>query len=166
MKKLPPIEELREVFDYDEVTGLITWKINKGPRIKAGDEAGNKHVTGYRHIMYKREMYKAARIAYALHHGTDPYPYEVDHINRIKDDNSANNLRLATPSSNGHNKGIYSNNTSNQRGVSYNKREKKWCAYITLNRKRIHLGWYKTFEEATDARLKAEIEMLQSVTTP
>jgi hypothetical protein len=166
MKRLPPIDLLRETFDYDPATGAITWKVKPAMCVSVGSVAGRIHVSGYRHIMYKRKVYKAARLAYALHYGIDPYPYEVDHINRNRHDDAIENLRLATRSVNCRNQNLRVTNTSTCKGVSYNKREKKWCAHITIEGHRMHLGWYKTFEAARDARLGAEARMLQSVTTP
>lgn len=39
---------------------------------------------------------------------------------------------------------LYSHNTSGYRGVSYNKKLKKWESYITLNRKKKNLGLFDT----------------------
>ena len=56
------------------------------------------------------------------------------------------------------NKSISKNNTSGTPGVCYRQREKKWLAYITVNRKPIHLGYYKNLEDAIEARKQAEIK--------
>ena len=50
------------------------------------------------------------------------------------------------------------NNTSGHKGVSWNKRNKKWITYITFQGKRIHLGYFDKKEDAIKARLKAEEE--------
>lgn len=34
----------------------------------------------------------------------------------------------------------------------------KWMAYININKKRKHLGYFNTYEEALEARLNAEKE--------
>jgi hypothetical protein len=49
------------------------------------------------------------------------------------------------------------NNTSGRIGVSWNKRDQRWTAYITLNQKRKALGNFKTFEEAVECRKANEI---------
>lgn len=51
------------------------------------------------------------------------------------------------------------NNTSGKTGVYFNKNIGKWLAYIRFNNKNKHLGYFKTFEEARDVRIKAEIEV-------
>jgi hypothetical protein len=94
MKPLPPLADLRERFTYNPESGVISYRYACG-RKAAGAEAGTIKSRRYRYISYNGESYTAQRIAYALHHGTDPNPYEIDHINRVKDDNRAENLRLA-----------------------------------------------------------------------
>ena len=39
IKPLPPIEELRELLHYEPDTGLLRWKVSRGP-ILQGDVAG------------------------------------------------------------------------------------------------------------------------------
>lgn len=54
---------------------------------------------------------------------------------------------------------MQSNNTTGFVGVS--KSGEKYRAYITFNKKRIHIGSnYKTIKEALEARIKKEIELL------
>ena len=48
--------------------------------------------------------------------------------------------------------------TSKYKGVSFNKANNKWQAYITINGKRKYLGYHPTELEACKARLKAEKE--------
>ena len=43
---------------------------------------------------------KAHRVCWALHYGADPYPLQIDHINRNKSDNRICNLRAVTPADN------------------------------------------------------------------
>lgn len=51
---------------------------------------------------------------------------------------------------------INSRNTSGYKGVSYHKKNKKWQASITVNYKRIYLGYFTNKQEAIEARLAAE----------
>lgn len=85
---------------------------------------------------------------------------EPDHINRNGLDNRKSNLRLVTRSINNFNTDIRSTNTSGVKGVSYKNREHKWEANITVRRKHIHLGVFKTKEEAIAARQAAERKYL------
>ena len=76
----------------------------------------------------------------------------VDHINNRESDNRLENLRFATAPENGGNRKINKNSTSGTKGVSFNKRFKKYQAYITVDRVMIHLGWYKLLEDAKKVR--------------
>lgn len=50
---------------------------------------------------------------------------------------------------------VYNNTTSKQKGVFYNKNDKRWVAFHFVNKKRIHLGSFRTESDAIFARLKA-----------
>ena len=78
----------------------------------------------------------------------------VDHVNNIKTDNNVNNLRWVTNSENNYNQKLSKANTSGVKGVSYNKKDKKWRAKIQLDGISIHLGNFDTIEEAKQARIK------------
>jgi len=80
----------------------------------------------------------------------------VDHINGNPFDNRKENLRVATMSQNKMNSKIYKNNTSGCKGVTFRKKDKKYVAHISVNRNVIRLGTFDSFEDARDARLKAE----------
>lgn len=82
----------------------------------------------------------------------------IDHINHNPLDNRRNNLRICTQQENDFNKSIQSNNTSGIPGVYFVKNRNKWQAQIKINRKNIFLGYFKTKEEAAEARRQAEIE--------
>ena len=82
----------------------------------------------------------------------------IDHINRDRLDNRKNNLRIATHQQNTINRSVQSNNISNIPGVSWRKDRNKWRAYITVNKKQISLGMFKTKEEAIKARKEGEIK--------
>lgn len=82
---------------------------------------------------------------------------EVDHINRNKLDNRRNNLRICTHQENDWNKLTKSNNKSGYSGVKQ-KDNGKWIATLITNKKSKHLGTFDTYEEAVEARKKAEKE--------
>ena len=86
------------------------------------------------------------------------FPKEtIDHINRNKLDNRKINLRLCTQKENSRNLSLAKNNTSGVTGVRQTEHG-TWKARIVVDRKEIHLGNYKTLEEATEARRDAEIK--------
>lgn len=80
--------------------------------------------------------------------------FHVDHIDHDGLNNQASNLRVCTPQQNFRykDKPIYSKKklTSKYKGVYFYKRDKKYCAELTLNRKNIRLG---KFLKETDAAI-------------
>ena len=84
----------------------------------------------------------------------------VDHINGDSLDCRKSNLRKATNQQNSMNHDKPINNTSGVCGVSWKKDKQRWKAYITLNGKQIHLGYFKEneFELAVKARKEAELK--------
>jgi hypothetical protein len=76
----------------------------------------------------------------------------VDHVFNNVTDNRVEKLRWCTKEENQRNQQLSSRNTSGIKGVSWYKRNQKWCASIKHNGKRIHLGYFKTIEEARDVR--------------
>ena len=45
---------------------------------------------------------------------------------------------------------------TNAKGYEFDKRINRYASYITLNSKKIHLGYFDTEEEARNAYLKAK----------
>lgn len=74
----------------------------------------------------------------------------VDHINKDTLDNRFENLRLATKTINGMNRGKNKNNTSGYKGVGFkSNRKNPWYARIVINGKVKFLGHFKTPKEAS-----------------
>lgn len=78
---------------------------------------------------------------------------EVDHRDRNRLNCCRGNLRPATRSSNNANTSLKVSNTSGFKGVRREPRTKRptWTARITVNRKEIHLGTFKTSDAAAAA---------------
>ncbi len=144
-------ERLRELLEYNSETGVFRWKVNKGRKFKAGMIAGNIN-HGYRVIEIDGKLYGAHRLAWLHAHGRWP-AREIDHINRIKDDNRIANLREATRAQNRANCGATKNNTAGVRGVF--KRRFKFRAQIACAGRSYYLGDFSTVEEAWAAYLGA-----------
>lgn len=159
----PSPEYLRERLDYDPETGALTWKANaalpKGWNTKhAGDPAFTRiAANGYRVSSIDGRPQLAHRIAWALHHGAWP-THEIDHINGNKADNRISNLRDIPHVQNQRNMCRHRSNTSGVNGVSFHKRDKRYRAYIEVNGRSIHLGNFRTIEDAATARKSAERE--------
>ena len=76
----------------------------------------------------------------------------IDHADGNGLNNQRANLRWATRTQNSANRRKQKNNTSGYPGVSFNKRSKKWAAYIQKDGKMIGLGLFKTIEKAVKCR--------------
>ena len=81
-----------------------------------------------------------------------PAGYEVDHIDLNTMDNRQCNLRICTHQQNQCNQPLQRNNTSGVSGVSYYSPRGKYRARIKVCHHDIHLGYYRSFEEAVQAR--------------
>lgn len=82
----------------------------------------------------------------------------VDHIDGNKKNNRRINLRKATYSQNNMNAKKRKTNTSGKAGISFNQNRGKFETYINVNKKRIFLGYFDEFINATQARKDAEIK--------
>ena len=148
-------EYLRSILNYDQETGIFTWKVSTSNRVKVGDVAGCPDGKGYLLISVHSRLYKAHRLAWLYMNGTWPED-QIDHINRIRADNRILNLREVSHKQNNQNKSKRSDNTSGHPGVCWHKRISKWEARIKHNHKQIHLGYFSILEEAISARKAAE----------
>ncbi len=156
MKKLTQ-KKLRKLFDYDKETGVFTRLIGVSYQHKKGTIAGGfDKSTGYIVIRIAGKLYYAHRLAWLYLYGDFP-KNQIDHINHNKCDNSENNLRNTTQGENMKNASKYSNNKSGITGVIWNKREKRWKAWITVDSKQLSLGTHTEFHEAVNARKNAEV---------
>lgn len=138
---------LKELLHYDPETGVFTRRVSRSGGGLAGSVAGTVGRDGYSRIQYAGRQYLAHRLAFL--YMTGEFPAEsVDHINRDRSDNRWGNLRPASTVENLRNKSPYSNNSSGFRGVSLDKRLKKWKSYGAANGKLVYLGMFLTAEEA------------------
>lgn len=151
-------KELKEILDYNCVTGDFTW-ITKGrsKKIMAGDIAGSvSSSTGYRYIRINGGYYAAHRLAFIFM--GEPLPCQVDHINHVKTDNSWANLRFATDQINAKNMPLRKTNKSGITGVFWDRSKKMWCARIGINNKSAHIKYSSDKFEAICARKSAEVK--------
>lgn len=143
-------ERLRELLSYDPETGIFMWRTT-GTGRNSDLRAGWLGNDGYRSIEIEGGCYKEHRLAWLYVHGAWP-PGRTDHRDGVKDNNRIANLRPSTPSQNGGNSRKSMRNTSGFKGVSFvhrkGRREGRWVARISINRRSIHLGNFRTPEQA------------------
>jgi hypothetical protein len=84
-------------------------------------------------------------------------PRRVDHEKGNGLDCRRDNLRIATPLVNSRNKKRPSNNSSGYTGVAFHSRWGRWRAFIGIEGKSAHLGYFDTPELAAYARAEAEV---------
>lgn len=138
-------EKLRELVDYDPLTGILTRKIRTSNRVHIGDRVGAVVGGGYRHAQIGGYSALEHQFVWLFVHGVWPDQW-IDHINGDVTDNRASNLRLATASQNFGNSRRSKANTSGFKGVW--KRRGKWSADICCNGRRERLGVFETPELA------------------
>lgn len=109
-KKLPPLDHLLSLFDYDPLTGEL---YKKGAEPCELNALGSWTGQGYKLLYVKGyHQFLLHRIVYFIFHRKDPGQYVIDHINGDPADNSINNLRRCRKNSsvnarNRRNKGKY-----------------------------------------------------------
>ena len=157
-QKTPRItqERLKELLDYDPLTGVFTWHIRPNRRIFEGDVAGRINKSGYISIRLDNKEYTGHRLAWLWCYGKFP-DHEIDHINQKRDDNRLENLREVTKSENSRNRGFIGNNTGIQ-GIWYNRRTGKYHSRIKLNGKAVFQKVYS--EEQLDIAIQERREKL------
>lgn len=140
---------LKVMLHYDPETGLWTWLWCPPPNQRyTGCQAGYTRSDGYNLIRIGGVAHYCSRLAFFYMTGEWPKE-EMDHIDRDPSNDKWENLREASSAENKQNTGlIRSSNTSGFRGVSWNKAQKKWVAYVNS----FPLGSFDTIEEAVAAR--------------
>lgn len=158
MKNLISQERLKQVLWYDQESGVFRWRCSLNNKTKAWQIAGVKLPKGYIHIGIDKKMYLAHRLAWLYVHGQMPL-HEIDHLNQTTSDNRICNLRLATRKQNSENRNVFLNNKTGCRGVSFHKASNKYRAQVRHSGKTIHLGLFKTIEEASQVARAKRLEL-------
>jgi len=142
-------QRLRELLHYNPETGEFTWLVSRGNQFsKPGMKAGFKDTYGHLGIEIDGKRYLSHRLAWLYIYGQWP-DHQIDHINRIRDDNRLVNLRDVLGVVNAKNKGNYRNNTTGFKGVTI--KNGRFIAQITIAGKCKYLGSFATAEKASEA---------------
>ena len=161
--RLPPIKYLKKRYEIDPLTGIGKYKINiPNNGIKVGDlvkgqlKKANKGV--YKYVSIDGQGYAWHRICYAIYHGKDPFPLDVDHDNLDKLDFSKKNLVPLTTAENNEKKSLYKNNKLGVKGISQTL-EGRFIARIYKDKKQINCGTFATIEEAIEAQKQKKLDL-------
>jgi hypothetical protein len=158
-RPLPSQDQLRALFDYDEHTGYLTWRLrdtlNPGfngrfAGKRAGAVSGRQWavMVDYRRLGYHRVIWKWVH---------DTEPPEIDHINGNTSDNRLVNLRAGTRLLNAKNRGPTRGRVL-PKGVVKPPKANVYRATIRLDGRYRVLGFFKTIEEASAAYQRAAKE--------
>jgi len=157
MKNDIAVEEVRRLFDYNPITGIMTRRVRTYSRNKIGDAVGFTCEWGHLRVRVNGMSCYVHRLIWAWVYGI--YPKEqMDHINGNPTDNRLVNLRAATQSTNMRNRRISKNNTSGFHGVYWDKVKNTWRVQIQVDGKHKYLGRHKELDDAVRARKQAEVK--------
>ena len=158
------IEQVLDRLNFDKETGQFFWiKPSKYNSHLVGKIAGGARASStkankkYWVIKLNGKFYKRGRLVYLITHGKWPEPC-IDHINGNSLDDRPENLRSATITENNWNHKSRKKRTNLPMGIRSNPNG-SYTARIAVNKKRIHLGCFKTIEEAKSVYQKARKEM-------
>lgn len=129
--------------DYDYLSQFM-WRITHGYVVAYGRK--RKSNTYMHRVVLSRSL------------GNEDFKI-ADHINCNPLDNRRENLRPATQAENLRNQGKQRRNTSGYKGVSYAKRDKRWRAFATFNKKQVSFGYHVTLADAIAAHKAGVIKL-------
>lgn len=175
------LEIVKEAFDYDPGTGLLKWKErplshfanrhaqrlfnNRFAGRAAGTTNDHDYVLINMGVVGKRVRLRAHRIAFALTNGRWPVGL-IDHKFGAKSGNWIANLREASRFGNAQNAALPKSNTSGFMGVRRSQSCRSWIAQICAHGRHIHIGSFRTPEEAYEAYLAAKAQLHPFQPTP
>lgn len=151
MKKIPLTQGKYALVDNKDYEYLVKWKWS-----------ATKHGRTWR---VRRNVWKTEKIrrkCLTMHRvilGVENKKgFEIDHIDGNQLNNQRKNLRFCTHAENSKNRALNKNSKTGCKGVTWYKWTNRWVARITVNKKLITLGYFKTKELAKFAYNNASIK--------
>lgn len=148
-------KELKELFRYDNNSGNLIRLKKIGASKPIGTTLGSIDGKGYLNCQLFKIQYKVHRLIWLYHYGEFPNE-NIDHIDGNRINNRIENLREASLQENVKNLSIDKRNKTGVTGVIKSRWANSFEASISVNKKQIHLGTFRTLNEAIIARKNAE----------
>lgn len=152
-----------EYFLYAD--GELFWKTSRNGHY-VGEKVGCDSGHGYWHVGVGYKHFYRHRVVWEMFNGPIPEGLVINHINGIRGDDRIENLELVTPAVNNScikRKNLNINNTSGVAGVYYCNTKHKWKAAVEHDKHKYCLGSFDTFEEAVEARKRAEEDIASGI---
>jgi hypothetical protein len=146
-------EYLKSILDYNQDTGIFTWKVNKSQRTKVGNVAGWLH-DGYKKIEINNKKYNAHRLAWLYVYGEMPKNL-IDHIDNDRSNNKISNLRQSTHQTNSENYKTPKTNKSGVKNVCWYKNSNKWVVSMSVKKTKKTIGYFDDIELAELVAIEA-----------
>lgn len=159
-------QEALERLAYDPTTGILRWKKPHSNRIKIGAIAGYRDERGYQRVHFGQNRHYAHQIIWLMM--TGEWPFEIDHRDLDRSNNSWSNLRKCERSENRGNQRVSRSNKLGIKGVSFindHYRAKPYVMQIRRDGKKIR-EWFATAAEAKAAYNKHSVRIFGEFARP
>lgn len=140
---------LRTRFAYKRKTGELIWKNHLRKARYVGTVAGTNGVNGYKKVYLFKKGYLLHRLIWIFFNGDISDGFQIDHIDGDKSNNRIENLRMATKNQ----------NMWNRKAKGYRIKGNRFEVQLRHFGKYIHVGTFKTEDEAKEAYCKKCIEL-------
>jgi hypothetical protein len=135
------------LFDYHE-DGYLINRVTRGRSAKAGKRTCKEVVKSYRQVRLFGKPYREHVLIWVWNYGY--WPDYIDHIDHDILNNKIENLRSVTHKQN------IRHGSGRQAGIYFNKSSGKYQVGIYIDNRKKHIGSFNSYDEALEARLKAE----------
>jgi len=148
-------EKIKHMLTYKD--GFLFWNNRTGKMAHLnGRQAGSYDSHGYLKVTVNHKVFAVHRVVFFLHYGW--WPKQIDHKNRVRDDNRIENLRPCNYSGNRVNSKDSSNQSVYGKNISKHKITGKYKVELSNLNKKIYFGYYDDLElaqlVASEARKK------------